>query len=135
MLSNLIDLRERRNIANSLFYSLIWNCRFNQNKSYGVQRTEQFFDSRLFISTKIFLKKLLWKFVLHIFTLLLASFTAKLFNYSRHSESLKYNWKSTNRCYALSMKIVVDFGILSNDLRVNVPRIIDQFGHKRCQKL
>ena len=37
---------------------------------------------------KIFLEKLLYKFVVHIFTLLLAPFVSKLVNYSRHSESL-----------------------------------------------
>ena len=37
---------------------------------------------------KIFLKKLLQKIVVHIFTLLLAPFASKLVNFSRQSESL-----------------------------------------------
>ena len=37
---------------------------------------------------KIFLKKLLFKFVDHVFTLLLTPFVSKLVNYSRRSESL-----------------------------------------------
>ena len=43
-----------------------------------------------YMYNKIFLEKLLQKFVLHLFTLLLAPFTPKLVYYSRHSESLKY---------------------------------------------
>ena len=34
----------------------------------------------------------------------------------------------------LSKQNVVDFGILMNIQRLTVPRIIDQFGRKRCQK-
>ena len=52
--------------------------------------TEHIFDSRPFMYIKIFLKDLLQNIVVHIFTLLLAPFTPKLVNYSRHSESLKY---------------------------------------------
>ena len=39
-------------------------------------------------TTKHFLTKLLKKFVVHIFTLLLAHFTSNLVNYYRHSETL-----------------------------------------------
>ena len=74
---------------------------------------------------KIFLKKLLWKVVVDIFKLLLAHFAPKLVNYSRHNDSLKYVWKLTN---------VVDFRNLPNALRLTVPRMINQFGRKRCQK-
>ena len=52
---------------------------------------------------KIFLEKL---FVTHIFTLLVAHFAPKLINYSRHSVSLKYVWKSTNRCYGRKMSSI-----------------------------
>ena len=50
--------------------------------------TERIFDSRPFMCKKTFLKKLLQKLVVHIFTLLLAHFASKSVNYSRHSESL-----------------------------------------------
>ena len=50
--------------------------------------SEGIFDSRPFRCNKIFLKNLFKKFVDHIFTLLLAPFSSKLVNYSRHSESL-----------------------------------------------
>ena len=50
--------------------------------------TELIFDSQLFLCIKIFLKKVLRKLAVHIFTFLLAPFTSKLVNYSRHSESL-----------------------------------------------
>ena len=42
--------------------------------------TDRIFDSRPFMNNKIFLKKLLWKFVAHIFMLLLAHFESKLVN-------------------------------------------------------
>ena len=59
--------------------------------------------------TKTFLKKLLQKFVLDIFTLLLASFAPKLVNYSRHRDSLRYVWKSTNRSYRSKMSSISEF--------------------------
>ena len=46
------------------------------------------FDSRPFMYSKTFLKKLLQNFVVHIFTLLLAPLTSKLVYISRHSEPL-----------------------------------------------
>ena len=49
--------------------------------------TERIFDSRLSMYNKSFLKKVLYKFVIHIFTLLLAPFASKSVNYSSHSES------------------------------------------------
>ena len=57
--------------------------------------TDRIFDSRPFnfMNNKIFLKKLLYKILAYIFTLLLAPFASKLVNYSRHSESLKNVWK------------------------------------------
>jgi len=61
--------------------------------------TEIIFDSRPFIYNWIFLKKKLFKkIVAHIFTLLLTHFE-KLVNYSKHSESLKFFWKRSNRCF------------------------------------
>ena len=77
--------------------------------------TERIFDSRMLLYNKIFLKKLSKKFIVLIFTLLLAPFAPKFVNYSRHSESLKYVWKSTKRCY-------------------RSPQIIDQFCTQRVPK-
>ena len=57
--------------------------------------TEGIFYSRLLLHNKIFLEELQWKFVVRIFTLLLAHFMPKLFNYSRQSEPLS---KSTSMC-------------------------------------
>ena len=50
--------------------------------------TERIFNSQSFMLNEIFLEKLLQKLVVQIFMLLLAPFTLKLVNYSRHSESL-----------------------------------------------
>ena len=55
------------------------------------------------------MEKLLQKFVVHIFTLLLAPFTLKLVHYSRHSESLKYVWKSTISCLRRKMSSISEF--------------------------
>ena len=44
---------------------------------------------------KIFLEKKTYRIVAYTFTLLLAPFAPKSVNYSSHSESLKYVWKST----------------------------------------
>ena len=71
--------------------------------------TERIFDSRLLMYNKIFLEKLWYKFLVHIFTLLLAPFTSNLVNYSRHSESLKYVWKSTICCLWRKMLSISDF--------------------------
>ena len=51
--------------------------------------TERIFDSRLLMNKKVFLKKILQPFVVHIFTLLLAPFASKSVNYSLLIESLK----------------------------------------------
>ena len=48
---------------------------------------------------KMFLEKLLYKFVVYIFTLVLAPFTSKLFNYSCHSEAVENSF-SKYVCYA-----------------------------------
>ena len=69
-----------------------------------------------FLYNKIFLKKLLYKFVVHIFTLLLATFMSKLVNYSRHSESLKYVWKSTNRCDLRKISSISEFFRMHSDV-------------------
>ena len=54
--------------------------------------------STSFRISSIFLKKIWYKFVVHIFTLLLAPFASKLVNCLRHNESLMYVWKSTTNC-------------------------------------
>ena len=57
---------------------------------------KRIFDSPTIMWNK---KKLWYKFVAHIFMLLLAPFVAKLVNSSRHSESLENAWISTNRWF------------------------------------
>ena len=86
-------------------------------------------------------QNILKKFLVYIFTFLLAPFAPKLVIYSRHSE-----WVFESRHsewvfellkidkLLLSKENVVDFGILQNVWRLTVSRIIDQFGRKRCQK-
>ena len=51
------------------------------------------------------------------------TFAPKSVYNSRHSEPLRYVWKSTNCCYRRKMSSITEF-----------IRIIDQFGHKRGQK-
>ena len=53
--------------------------------------------------------KLLKNFVVHIFTLLLVPLTLKLVHYLRHSESLKYVWKSTISCLRRKMSSISEF--------------------------
>ena len=68
--------------------------------------TELIFDSpEGSCTTKYFLKKV----VVHIFTLRLAHFAPKLVNHSRHSESLKYVWKSTISCLRRKMSSISEF--------------------------
>ena len=84
---------------------------------------------------KIFLKENLQNFDAHIFTFLVAPFASKLVNYSRHSEydSESLNiWKIRNRRQFPSIAAICR---LSNIFqRLTLPRVIDQFGRKRCQK-
>ena len=58
---------------------------------------------------QIFLKKLLEKIVVLIFTLLLASFASKSVNYSRPSDPLNYLWKSTNHRHRRKMSSISEF--------------------------
>ena len=51
--------------------------------------TERIFDCQPFMYNNVVLKKLLFKLLARIFTLLLAPFASKLVNFWRHSESLK----------------------------------------------
>ena len=46
--------------------------------------------------------------VAHIFTLLLAPFASKFVNYSRHSESLKNDRKSSNCCFQRKMSSILN---------------------------
>ena len=102
-----------------------------QNKTSVHVCNERIFDRPPFMYKKSIWKKLLWKFEAHIFTLLLAPFTSKLVNYSRHGESLNFqkNSKSTTLSFENS-----DLSMFKHFERLTVPRIIDQLGHKRCQK-
>ena len=77
---------------------------------------------------KTFLEKLLQKFVVYIFTLLLAHFASKLVNSSHHSESLNIRKNSEIDDILLRRQVIVDFQ------RLTVPRIIDQLGRKGEQK-
>ena len=60
-------------------------------------------------TAKYFWKKLCKKFVVHIFTLLLASFAFNLVNYSRHSESLNIRKNSEIDDIFLRWRRFVDF--------------------------
>ena len=64
------------------------------------------------------------EYVVDIFTLLLAHFASKLVNYSRHGRISK----STTFSIATICLFPKIFQILT------VPRMIDQFGRKRCQQ-
>ena len=81
---------------------------------------------------QIFLKKLLLKFVVHIFTLLLTPFCVQIGQsfearwVFKHSEEFR-NWR-----HFASIAAICRF---SNILqRLTVPPTIDRFGRKRCQK-
>ena len=64
--------------------------------------------------------------------LLSEPFASKLVNYLRHSESLKTFGRIRNRRHSPSIAAICQF---SNILqRLTVPRIIDLFRSKRCQK-
>ena len=71
--------------------------------------TERIFDSRLLMHNKISLEKLFLKFVVYIFTLLLAPFASKLVNYWRHSESLNIRKNSKIDDIFLRRQLIVDF--------------------------
>ena len=98
--------RKARIFRNPVIMVLTWNCSYIHcpAKTWiyltSYVCTKRIFDSRPFMNNKIFLKKLLQKFVVHIFTLYLA----RSVNFSRHSESVKYVWKSKNRCYRIEGK-------------------------------
>ena len=61
------------------------------------------------VQKKIFLKKVIYKSVVHIFTLLLTPFASKLVNYSRHSESLNLQKNSEIDDIFLQRQLIVDF--------------------------
>ena len=69
---------------------------YNGNLSHTFTKTENLWPRDKVCTTKCFLQKLLKKFVVHIFTLLVAPFSSKLVNYSKHSKSLKNAWTSRN---------------------------------------
>ena len=84
---------------------------------------------------KIFVKKLIKKFVVHIFTRLLAPF-GKLVNYSRHSEALKYVWKSKYCCDRRKMSSISEFFRMFKDsLWCESLTNLDAKGSKRRVKM
>ena len=121
---------------NAAFYSFLWYITFKNDIGYSILSrkyylyldstvfpdlqslaktwiyhtryvcSERIFDSRPFMYSKIFLKKIVSKIVAHIFTLLLAPFASKLVNFLRHSESLNNVWKRQNRCFRRKMKSI-----------------------------
>ena len=58
---------------------------------------------------KIFLKKLLWRFVVHISTILLAPFASKLVNFSRQGESFNIRNNSEIDDIFLRRQLIIDF--------------------------
>ena len=87
------------------------------------------FTERAFMYNKIFLKNLLQKFVVHIYTLLLASFSSKLIKYLRHSES--FNIRKNSEIGDIFLQSQRFSNIFQ---RLTVPRIIDPFWRKMYQK-
>ena len=83
----------------------------------------------------IFLDKLFKKFVVHIFALLLVLFASKLGSFSRHSEYLKYVWKSKNRCYRRKMSISEFFRMFKDSLWREWLINLDAKGAKRSVKI
>ena len=85
---------------------------------------------------KYFWKKLLQKFVILIFTLFLAPFAPKSFNYLRHSDSLKFVWKQTNRCHRSKMSSKSEFLRMFKDLPcLEKLTNLDTKGAKRSVKM
>ena len=95
--------------------------------------TERIFDNQPFMYIKVFLKKLLWKLVALIFTLLLASFASKLAKIWRHSAVGLWKFFENGKIAVFEGECR-RFRIIPKVLRLTVPRIIDQCGRKRCQK-
>ena len=83
----------------------------------------------------MFLKKLLKKFVAHIFTHRLAPYAPKSVNYSRHSESLKCVWKSKNRCYRKIFSISEFFQMFNSALCRELLTDLDAKYAKRSLKM
>ena len=71
--------------------------------------TGRIFDSRPLIYNKKFLKKHFLKFVVHIFTLLLAPFASKWVNYSGQNENLNMQKNSEIDDIFLWWRLFVDF--------------------------
>ena len=69
-------------------------------------------------------------FVVDIFTLLLVPFASKLVNHSRHSDSLKYVWKSTNQRKMSSISEF--FRMFQESLCLELLANLDAKSAKRC---
>ena len=86
--------------------------------------TERIFDSQPFMYSNIFLKKtLLEVYSSHLY----ASFGTFC---EQIGQLFEAQW-DLEVCLEIDKENVVDFGILP---KLPVQRIVDQFGHKRCQK-
>ena len=84
---------------------------------------EWIFNRPLFMCNRIFFKKLQWKLVVHVFTLLLAPFTSKSVEFLRHSETVNFR-KDSKLANFLSKTTNWPFPNIF--LRLAVTRIIDQ---------
>ena len=85
-------------------YNFICTCMIQQRSKLNIRWTN-FWQPTIHVQQNIFEEK----FVAQIFTLLLAPFASKFFNYSRHSESLKNAWTSTK--WLVWKENVVDFEV------------------------
>ena len=93
------------------------------------------FDSRPFMLNKIFLKRLSWKLVAHIFTLLLAPFASRFVD-SRYSESLNIRKNSEFDDIFLQKRRFADFQIFFKDsLCLEWLTNLDAKGAKRSVKM
>ena len=105
--------------------------RFNQNKlprSYW----PNFWQLIIHIQQNMFYRTLIKVCSLHLYI----SLGTFLVNSSRHSESLKYAWKSTNRCYLRKMSSISEFFRMFNDsLCLEWLTNLDAKGAKRSVKI
>ena len=91
-------------------YEIFWNdAKHTLTAKTWIYHTPYVCTERMFDMRKYFWKKLSLKLVAHIFTLLLAPFVYKLFNYSRHCDSLKNVWIWSNSCFWRKMLLISSF--------------------------
>ena len=80
---------------------MAWNCYYRENFVVYLSYSQSHSIKKI--------EKILYKFVVYIFTFLLTPFASKLVNYSRHNEPMKFVWKSTNRFYQRKMSLISEF--------------------------